>query len=77
MENYVIYSPSSSVQTSFFSAVQEGRYFLRISVFVCFFILWKLMGTSNRSVSNFLQNIFLCVQQNNNSYTGLEQQEGE
>jgi len=61
----------------FFLLYKREDIFLRISVFVCFFILWKLMGTSNRSVSNFLQNIFLCVQQNNNSYTGLEQQEGE
>ncbi len=42
-----------------------------------FFLLWKSMVPQNRSVSHILQNIFLCVQQNKDVYTGLELLEGE
>ncbi len=44
---------------------------------VLFFLLWKSMMPQNRLVTNFLQNIFLCVQQNKDIHTGLELLEGE
>ncbi len=40
-------------------------------------IQWKSMVPQNCSVSHILQNIFLCVQQNKDIYTGLELLEGE
>ncbi len=39
-------------------------------------IIWKSMVPQN-SVFRILQNIFLCVQQNKDTLTGLEQLEGE
>ncbi len=44
---------------------------------VFFPLLWKSMVPQNSLVTNFLQNIFLCVQQNKDIHTGLEQLEGE
>ncbi len=44
---------------------------------VFFFLLWKSMVPQNSLVTNFLQNIFLCVQQNKEMHTGLELLEGE
>ncbi len=42
-----------------------------------FFQLWKSMMPLNSLVTNFLQNIFLCVRQNKEIHTGLELLEGE
>ncbi len=42
-----------------------------------FFMLWKSTVTQNSLNTNFLQNIFLCVRQNKDTYTGLEILEGE
>ncbi len=39
-------------------------------------ILCKSMATINCLVTNILQNIFFCVQQLKENYTGLEQPEG-
>ncbi len=39
---------------------------------VFFFLLWKSMVPQNSLITNFLQNIFLCVQQNKDIHTGLE-----
>ncbi len=44
---------------------------------ICFFLLWKSMVLQNSLVTNFLQNIFLCVRQNKQIHTGLELLEGE
>ncbi len=44
---------------------------------VFFFLLWKSMVPQNSLVTNFLQNIFLCVRQNKDIRTGLELPEGE
>ncbi len=44
---------------------------------VFYFLLWKSMVPQNSLVTNFLQNIFLCVQQNKDIQTGLELLEGE
>ncbi len=44
---------------------------------VFFFLLWKSMVPQNSLVTNFLQNIFLCVRQNKETLTGLELLEGE
>ncbi len=44
---------------------------------VFFFLLWKSMVPQNSLVTNFLQNILLCVQQNKDIHTGLELLEGE
>jgi len=44
---------------------------------VIFFLLWKSMVAQNSLVTNFLQNIFLRVQQNEDIHTGLEILEGE
>ncbi len=44
---------------------------------IFFFLLWKSMVPQNSLVTNFLQNIFLCVQQNKEINTGLELLEGE
>ncbi len=44
---------------------------------VFFFLLWKSMVPQNGLVTNFLQIIFLCVQQNKEIHTGLELPEGE
>ncbi len=40
------------------------------------FLLWKSMVSQNSLIINFLQNIFLCVQ-NKHIHTGLDQLEGE
>jgi len=40
-------------------------------------ILWKSMATVNCLVTNILQNIFFCVQQNKETHTGLLKLEGE
>ncbi len=42
-----------------------------------FFLWWKSMEPQNSLVTNFLQNIFLCVQHNKYIHTGLELLEGE
>ncbi len=42
-----------------------------------FVLLWKSMVPQNSLVTNFLQNIFLSVQQNKEIHTGLELLEGE
>ncbi len=44
---------------------------------VFFSLLWKSMVPQNSLVTNFLQNIFLCVQQDKEIHTGLELLEGE
>ncbi len=44
---------------------------------VFFFLLWKSMVPQNSLVTNFLQNIFHCVQQNIDIHTGLELLEDE
>ncbi len=44
---------------------------------VFFFLQWKSMAPQNSLVTNFLQNIFLCVRQNKEIHTGLELLEGE
>ncbi len=44
---------------------------------VFFVLLWKSMVPQNSLVTNFLENIFLCVQQNKEIHTGLELLEGE
>ncbi len=44
---------------------------------VFFFLLWKSMVPQNSLITHFLQNIFLCVQQNKHIHTGLELLEGE
>ncbi len=44
---------------------------------VFFFLLWKSMVPQNSLITNFLQNIFLCVRQNKDIHTGLELLEGE
>ncbi len=41
------------------------------------FLLWKSMLPQNGLVTNFRQNIFLCVRQNKDSHTGLELLEGK
>ncbi len=48
-----------------------------IYLYIIFFLLWKSMVPQNSLVTNFLQNIFLCVQQNKDIHTGLELLEGE
>ncbi len=68
------------------SAEHKGRYFEEcgkqsssgtpLTSIVFFFILWKSMMPQNSLVTNFLQNIFLCVRQNK-VHTGLELLEGE
>ncbi len=42
-----------------------------------FFPTMEVNGAPNSLVTNFLQNIFLCVQQNKDIHTGLELLEGE
>ncbi len=65
------------------SAENKGRYSeecgkqsssgaLLISVVFFFLLQWKSMVPQNSLVTNFLQNIFLCVQQNKEIHTGLE-----
>ncbi len=44
---------------------------------IFFPILWKSMVPQNSLVTNFPQNIFLCVRQNKEFHTGLEILEGE
>ncbi len=44
---------------------------------VFIFLLWKSMVPQNSLVTNFLQNIFLCVRQNKDIHTGLELLEGD
>ncbi len=44
---------------------------------VFFFLLWKSMVPQNSLVTNFLQNICLCVRQKKEIHTGLELLEGE
>ncbi len=71
----------------FISAEHKGRYSeecgkqsrsgapLTFIVFV--FLLWKSMVPQKSLVTNFLQNISLCVRQNKEIHTGLELVEGE
>ncbi len=46
-------------------------------IIVCVSLLWKSMVPQNSLITNFLQNIFLCVQQNKHIHTGLEILESE
>ncbi len=69
------------------SAENEGRYSEEcekqsssgapLTSIVFFVLLWKSMVPQNSLVTNFLQNIFLCVWQNKDIHTGLELLEGE
>ncbi len=69
------------------SAEHKGRYSKEcgkqshsgtpLTSIVFFPLLWKSMVPQNRLDTNFLQNIFLCVQQNKGIHTGLELLEGE
>ncbi len=63
------------------SAEHKGRYSEecgeKSSSGSIFFLLWKSMVPQNILVTNFLQNIFLCVRQNKDIHTGLELLEGE
>ncbi len=63
------------------SAEHKGRYSEECGTIdlhsIFFFLLWKSMVPQNSLVTNFLQNIFLCVQQNKDIHTGLELLEGE
>ncbi len=52
-----------------------GNRAVLIIVFVS--LLWKSMVPQNSLITNFLQNIFLCVQQNKHIHTGLEILEDE
>ncbi len=64
------------------SAEHKGRYSVEcgkqsisgapLTSIVFFFSLWKSMVPQNCLVTNFLQNIFLCVRQNKDIHTGLE-----
>ncbi len=47
------------------------------SIVFLFLLLWKSMVPQNSLITNFLQNIFLCVQQDKDIHTGLEILEGE
>ncbi len=47
-----------------------------LTCIVFVFLLWKSMVSQNSLVTNFLQNIFLCVQ-NKEIHTGLELLEGD
>ncbi len=42
------------------------------SIVFVIFLLWKSMVPQNSLVTNFLQNIFLCVRLNKDIHTGLE-----
>ncbi len=65
------------------SAEHKGRYseesgnraVLDHSIY--FVLLWKSMVPQNSLITNFLQNIFLCVRQNKDIHTVLEILEGE
>ncbi len=46
-------------------------------IVLVFFLLWKSMVPQNSLVTNFVQNILLCVQQNKDIHTALKQLEGE
>ncbi len=43
-----------------------------LTIVVFIFLLWKSMVPQNSLLTNFLQNIFLCVQQNKYIHIGLE-----
>ncbi len=63
------------------SAEHKGRYSEECGkqqfwIIVLFLLLWKSMVPQNSLITNFLQNIFLCVQ-NKDIHTGLELLEGE
>ncbi len=86
----IIYSPSSSskpvwislfcwTQRKIFWRMWETEQFWSTIDFhsIYFFLLWKSMVPQNSLITNFLQNIFLCVQQNKEIHTGLELLEGE
>ncbi len=56
--------------------VETEQFWGTIDFHSIFFLLWKSMEPQNSLVTNFLQNIFLCVQ-NKDIHTGLEILEGE
>ncbi len=55
----------------------KQKFWGTIDFYSIFFLLWKSMVPQNSLVTNFLQNIFLCVRQNKDIHTGLELLEGE
>ncbi len=82
-ENSVIYSPSSSskpvwmclfwTQRKIFWRMWETEQFWGIIDFYRIVVLlWKSMVPQNNLITNFLQNIFLCVQHNKDIHTNLE-----
>ncbi len=85
----IIYSPSSSpkpewmtlfcwTQMKIFWRMWETEQFWgTIDFHSIFFLLWKSMVPQNSLVTNFLQNIFLCVQQNKDIHSGLGLLQGE
>ncbi len=58
-------------------SLQPGCFGAPLTSIVGKIIIWKSMVPQNCSVSHFLQNIVLCVQQNKDIHTGLELLEGE
>ncbi len=68
------------------SAGHKGRYseesgkqnssWAPLTAIVFFYLLWKSMVPQNSLVTDFLQNIFLCVRQKKYIHTGLELFEG-
>ena len=84
----IIYSLSSCFKPVSFFCWTQKKIFWRMLIArqlmvaidfhsIFFFLLWKSMGSISRLVTNFLQNIFFCVQQKKESHTGFEQHEGE
>jgi len=61
------------------SAEPKRRYFeeCSLTLIVFIFLLWKSMGSVRCFITNILQNIFFCVQQERATHTGLQQLEGE
>ncbi len=57
--------------------VETEQFWGTIDFHSIFFLLWKSMVPQNSLITNFLQNIFLCVQQNKDIHTGLELLEDE
>ncbi len=57
--------------------LETEQFWGTIDIHSIVFLLWKSMVTQNSLVTKFLQNIFLCVQQNKDIHTGLELLEGE
>ncbi len=51
---------------------ETEQFWAPLTSIVFFSPLWKSMVPQNSLLTNFLQNIFLCVQQNKDIHTGLE-----